>query len=67
MKYKLFLILALGMLLAGCRSIEYYPLETVRTDTVYVNRLAVDSIMVRDSIYIHEKGDTILEHRYHYI
>lgn len=67
MKYKLFLILALGMLLAGCRSIEYYPLETVRTDTVYVNRLAVDSIMVRDSIYIHEKGDTVTEHRYHYI
>ena len=23
--------------------------------------------MVRDSIYIHEKGDTILEHRNHYI
>ena len=67
MKYKLFLILALGMLLAGCRSIEYYPLETVRTDTVYVNRLAVDSILVRDSIYIHEKGDTVTEFRYHYI
>ena len=67
MKYKLFLILALGMLLAGCRSIEYYPLETVRTDTVYVNRLSVDSIMVRDSIYIHEKGDTVMEFRYHYI
>ena len=67
MKYKLFLILALGMLLAGCRSIEYYPLETVLTDTVYVNRLSVDSILVRDSIYIHEKGDTVTEHRYHYI
>ena len=67
MRFKLFLILALGMLLAGCRSIEYYPLETVRTDTVYVNRLAVDSILVRDSIYIHEKGDTVTEFRYHYI
>lgn len=67
MSYKLFLILVLGMLLSGCRSIEYYPLETVRTDTIYVNRLSVDSVMVRDSIYIHEKGDTVLEHRYHYI
>ena len=54
-------------LLCGCRTIEYYPVETVRTDTVYVNRLAVDSVMVRDSIYIHEKGDTVTEHRYHYI
>ena len=67
MSYKLFLILVLGMLLSGCRSIEYYPVETFRTDTVYVNRLAVDSILVRDSIYIHEKGDTVTEFRYHYI
>lgn len=52
-------------ILCGCRTIEYYPLETVRTDTIYVNRLAVDSILVRDSIYIHERGDTVLEHRYH--
>lgn len=63
----LFIILQTTAILSGCRTIEYYPVETVRTDTVYVNRLAVDSVMVRDSIYIHEKGDTILEHRYHYI
>ena len=63
----LFIILLTTAILSGCRTIEYYPVETVRTDTVYVNRLAVDSVMVRDSIYIHEKGDTILEHRYHYI
>lgn len=63
----LFLILLMAAILSGCRTIEYYPVETVRTDTAYVNRLSVDSVMVRDSIYIHEKGDTVLEHRYHYI
>ena len=62
----LFLI-SIAAILSGCRTIEYYPVETVRTDTIYVNRLAVDSILVRDSIYVREKGDTILEHRYHYI
>ena len=61
------IILLMAAILSGCRSIEYYPVETVRTDTVYVNRLAVDSVMVRDSIFIHKKGDTVLEHRYHYI
>ena len=63
----LFLILLTAAILSGCRTVEYYPVETVRTDTVYVNRLAVDSVMVRDSIYIYEKGDTVTEHRYHYI
>lgn len=66
MKVFLYLII-IAAILSGCRSVEYYPVETVLTDTVYVNRLAVDSILVRDSIYIHEKGDTVLEHRYHYI
>ena len=64
---NLFLILLMAATLSGCRTIENYPVETVLTDTVYVNRLAVDSVMVRDSIYIHAKGDTVLEHRYHYI
>ena len=60
-------LIIMAAILSGCRTVEYYPVETVRTDTVYVNRLAVDSVMVRDSIYIHEKGDTVTEHRYHYI
>lgn len=51
----------------GCRTIEYYPVETVRTDTVYVNRLTVDSVLVRDSVYIHEKGDTVTEFRLKYV
>ena len=65
--FYLLIILLTAALCSGCRTIEYRTLETVRTDTVYVNRLSVDSVMVRDSIYIHEKGDTVLEHRYHYI
>lgn len=63
----LLLILLTAAILSGCRTVEYCPVETVRTDTVYVNRLAVDSVIVRDSIYIHEKGDTVTEFRYHYI
>ncbi len=66
MKAFLYLII-MAAILSGCRTIEYYPVETVHTDTVYVNRLSVDSILVRDSIYIHERNDTVTEHRYHYI
>ena len=51
----------------GCRTVEYFPVETVRTDTVYVNSISVDSVLVRDSVYIHEKGDTVTEYRYKYV
>ena len=66
MKVFLYLII-IAAILSGCRTIEYYPVETVRTDTVYVNRLSVDSVLVRDSVYIHEKGDTVTEYRYKYV
>lgn len=63
----LFIILLTAALCSGCRTIEYRTLETVRSDTVYIQSAKVDSVMVRDSIYIVERGDTVLEHRYHYI
>ena len=63
----LFIILLTSAIWSGCRTIEYYPLETVRIDTVYVNKQRVDSVMVRDSVHIIEKGDTVTEFRLKYI
>lgn len=60
----LFLLL---LVLTGCRTIEYYPMETVHIDTVYVNKQLIDSVMVRDSIHIYQKGDTVTEFRLKYI
>ena len=57
----------LWLVLTGCRTIEYYPLETVRIDTVYIQSAKVDSVMVRDSIHIYQKGDTVTEFRLKYI
>ena len=56
-----------SLLLTGCKTIKYYPLETVRIDTVYVNQQRVDSVMVRDSVHIYQKGDTVTEFRLKYI
>lgn len=39
--------------ICSCRSVRYVPVETVRSDTLYVNRLH------RDSIFVREKGDTV--------
>lgn len=57
----------LWLVLTGCRTIEYYPLETVRIDTVYIQSAKVDSVMVRDSVHIYQKGDTVTEFRLKYI
>ena len=63
----LFIILLTSAICSGCRTIEYYPLETVRIDTVYIQSAKVDSVMVRDSVHIIEKGDTVTEFRLKYI
>ena len=63
----LYIILMVSLLLTGCKTIKYYPLETVRNDTVYIQSLKVDSILVKDSIHIMEKGDTVTEFRLKYI
>ena len=54
-------------LLAGCKSIKYVPVETVKTKYVTKTDTIIqkDSIFAHDSIYIHEwqKGDTIYRDR----
>lgn len=55
------LILATICALASCRTSRYVPIETIRTDTVYVSRNVRDSIWQHDSVHVKEyvKGDTI--------
>ena len=67
MKPLVLYIIVMVSLLTGCRTIKYYPLETVRHDTVYIQSLKLDSILVKDSIHITERGDTVTEFRLKYI
>ena len=55
------------VLLSGCRNVKYVPVETVRVDTTYINKVQKDSIYQRDSIYVMEKGDTITVYRDRYL
>lgn len=47
----------------GCKSVKYIPLETVRTDSIYVDRYQRDSIYQRDSVFVNRwtAGDTIYQ------
>ena len=55
------LVLIVITLLCGCRTVRYVPIETVRTDSVYVDRWQRDSVYVRDSVFVNQysKGDTL--------
>lgn len=58
------LILALAAMCIGCKSVQYVPVETVRTDTCYINRLRTDSLVIRDSLVVDRKGDTVFVDRW---
>ena len=57
------LICTLISLLSGCKSVQYVPVETVRTDSVYIDRYQHDSIYQRDSIFVNRwtAGDTVYQ------
>ena len=52
-------------LITSCRSVQYVPVESVRTEIEYRDRLQRDSIHVHDSIHIRDKGDTVFVNRWH--
>lgn len=64
-KRLLFLIIPYIILssFAGCKSVQYVPMETVRTDSIYVDRYQRDSIYQRDSVFVNRwtAGDTIYQ------
>lgn len=53
------------LLLTGCTTTQYVPVETVRTDTLKVTKYERDSIYIHDSTIVREKGDTMLIEKWH--
>ena len=54
-------VLIVLSLLCGCKTVKYVPVETVRTDSVYVDRWQRDSVYLRDSVWVNRwvVGDTV--------
>lgn len=68
MRHIVFLLLFLaGLATTSCTKHVYVPVETTKSDTVYLNRVKLDSIHMRDSVFIEKSGDTIREFQYKYI
>ena len=56
-KTNLVLLLTILLSIYSCKSIEYIPVETTKTE--YINVHTVDTIIQNSTTYIKEKGDTI--------
>lgn len=70
MKKRNNILLALTLVccsLCGCKSIQYVPVETIKTDSIYISKVLVDSVYTRDSVYLEAKGDTIFKQEFKYI
>lgn len=57
-----FFFFALLTVVCSCTTTRYVPVESVRTE--YRDRLQRDSIYLKDSVYIREKGDTVFFTKY---
>ena len=60
------LFICLLVLASGCSRKVYVPVESVvsRTDTIYSAKVRVDSVIMRDSVSVFQKGDTVLITKY---
>lgn len=67
--YSIMLCVA-ALIIGGCTSTRYVPVETVRettthtTDTLRLVQLRVDTILERDSVAVIARGDTVWQTRF---
>lgn len=61
-KFILVILLSLCLSFVGCKTVEYVPVEKVKTEYIH----NIDSVYLHDSIntYILQKGDTVFITKY---
>jgi hypothetical protein len=71
MRQRIYIWIAVGiallLLFGSCRSIRYVPVETIRTDSLYLTMHERDSIYIKDSVHIKEKGDSVFVDKWHIV
>lgn len=66
---KVILILALCLMMVGCKSTIYVPTEKIVHDSIYITHTRIDSIKEIDSVFVNQylKGDTIFLEKTKYV
>ena len=63
--FSLLAVIICCLMCFSCKGIQYIPVESIKTEYQYRDRLRRDSIYVHDSIFMFMKGDTIFRDRWH--
>ena len=64
MKNLVFILVTI-LALSSCKTTEVVTVEKVKADTTYITKVQRDSIWQHDSVYVKEKGDSVLIERWH--
>ena len=59
------LIAFIVIVLSGCTTEKIVTVEKVKTDTTTVTKWQRDSVWLHDSVYVKEKGDSVLVEKWH--
>ena len=60
--FALFWVVASLLLLTGCSRVQYVPMQTVLKDSIVFHRIDIDSVVIKDSIFIDRTKDTIYKY-----
>lgn len=65
---KIAMVAAMLLIWSMCScSTQYVPVESVRYDSVFFEKIRKDSIFVQDSVFIRQKGDTVFKDKFHVV
>ena len=62
---KLLFLAAIATMLYSCKSVKYIPVEATKIE--YRDKFVRDSIFRYDSVFVKDKGDTLILERYKYL
>ena len=60
--FALFWVVASLLLLPGCSRVQYVPMQTVLKDSIVFHRIDIDSVVIKDSIFIDRTKDTVYKY-----
>ena len=62
---KLLFLAAIATMLYSCKSVKYIPVETTKIE--YRDNFVRDSIFRYDSVFVKDKGDTLILEKFRYL
>lgn len=66
---RFWVIVVAWVMIASCCSCstQHIPVEFVHRDSIFIERLMKDSIFVKDSVFIRQKGDTVFKDKLKFV